>query len=543
MNWETAIKDLEERRGKAIMGGGQLKIDKQHEQGKMTARERIEVLLDPGTFVEVDGFVESRINDFDLDKRRVPGDGVVTGYGEIGGRLVFVSSEDFTVIGGTLGEYHSFKIARLQDMAMEMKAPLICINDSGGARIEEGISSLSGYSGMFLRHTKASGVIPQIAVILGPCSGGACYAPAICDFIFMVKGTSKMFITGPNVVKTVINEEVSVEELGGADVHAKKSGVSHFTYDNEQECLMGVRKLLTYLPSNNEDKAPVILPVTEKEPLFLKANKFLQKLPFVKKTEDERERIENPCKELQTIVPDNARVAYDVKQVINCIADRGSFFEVQKEFAPNIVVGFARMNGECTGFVANQPSQMCGSLDYHASDKLARFVRFCDCFSIPVVTLVDVPAFLPGTAQEHNGIIRHGAKVLYAYSEATVPKISVIMRKAYGGAYIAMNSKEMGADMVFAWPIAEIAVMGADGAVNIAFKRKIKAAANPEAMRQECKKEYEDRFLNPYVAASRGYVNEVIKPEETRERLLAALKSLKHKKTAPIKKKHGNIPL
>ena len=543
MNWETAIKDLEERRGKAIMGGGQLKIDKQHEQGKMTARERIEVLLDPGTFVEVDGFVESRINDFDLDKRRVPGDGVVTGYGEIAGRLVFVCSEDFTVIGGTLGEYHSFKIARLQDMAMEMKAPLICINDSGGARIEEGISSLSGYSGMFLRHTKASGVIPQIAVILGPCSGGACYAPAICDFIFMVKGTSKMFITGPNVVKTVINEEVSVEELGGADVHAKKSGVSHFTYDNEQECLMGVRKLLTYLPSNNEEKAPVILPVTEKEPLFLKANKLLQKLPFVKKAEGEKERIENPCKKLQSIVPDNTRVAYDVKQVIDCIADRGSFFEVQKEFAPNIVVGFARMNGECTGFVANQPSQMCGSLDYHASDKLARFVRFCDCFNIPVITLVDVPAFLPGTAQEHNGIIRHGAKVLYAYSEATVPKISVIMRKAYGGAYIAMNSKEMGADMVFAWPIAEIAVMGADGAVNIAFKRKIKAAANPEAMRQECKKEYEDRFLNPYVAASRGYVNEVIKPEETRERLLAALKSLKHKRTAPIKKKHGNIPL
>lgn len=544
MNWETAIKDLEERRGRAAMGGGQLKIDKQHEQGKMTARERIEVLLDPGTFVEVDGFVESRIDDFDLDKRRVPGDGVVTGYGEIDGRLVFVSSEDFTVIGGTLGEYHSFKIARLQDMAMEMKAPLICINDSGGARIEEGISSLSGYSGMFLRHTKASGVIPQIAVILGPCSGGACYAPAICDFIFMVKGTSKMFITGPNVVKTVINEEVSVEELGGADVHAKKSGVSHFTYDNEQECLMGVRKLLTYLPSNNEDKAPTILPVTEKEPMFLKANKFLQKLPFTKKAEAEKEgKAENPCKKLQTIVPDNTRVAYDVKQVIDCIADKGSFFEVQKEFAPNIVVGFARMNGECTGFVANQPSQMCGSLDYHASDKLARFVRFCDCFNIPVITLVDVPAFLPGTAQEHNGIIRHGAKVLYAYSEATVPKISVIMRKAYGGAYIAMNSKEMGADMVFAWPIAEIAVMGADGAVNIAFKRKIKAAANPEAMRQECKKEYEDRFLNPYVAASRGYVNEVIKPEETRERLLMALKSLKHKKTAPIKKKHGNIPL
>lgn len=541
MSWEAALQDLDERRGKAAMGGGQLKIAKQHEQGKLTARERIEILLDPGTFVEVDGFVESRIDDFELDKRRVPGDGVVTGYGEIDGRLVFVSSEDFTVIGGTLGEYHSFKIARLQDMAMEMKAPFICINDSGGARIEEGISSLSGYSGMFLRHTKASGVIPQIAVILGPCSGGACYAPAICDFIFMVKNISKMFITGPNVVKTVINEEVSVEELGGAQVHAKKSGVSHFTYDTETECLMGVRKLLTYLPANNEGKAPVIMPVTEKAPLYQKVNKVLNRLPF--KKSPSRAEEENSCAGLRKIVPDNARIAYDVKEVINCIIDAGSFFEVQKEFAMNAVVGFGRMNGECVGFVANQPNQLCGSLDYHASDKIARFIRFCDCFNIPLVTLVDVPAFLPGTAQEHNGIIRHGAKILYAYSEATVPKITVIMRKAYGGAYIAMNSKEMGADLVFAWPIAEIAVMGADGAVNIAFKRKIEAAPDPEAMREQCKKEYEDRFLNPYVAAARGYVNEVIRPEETRARLLAALKALKGKKAEPVKKKHGNIPL
>ncbi len=541
MKWEEALKDLDERRGRAAMGGGQLKIEKQHGQGKMTARERIDVLLDKGTFVEVDGFVESRIDDFDLDKRRVPGDGVVTGYGEIDGRLVFVSSEDFTVIGGTLGEYHSFKIARLQDMAMDMKAPLICINDSGGARIEEGISSLSGYSGMFLRHTKASGVIPQIAVILGPCSGGACYAPAICDFIFMVKDISKMFITGPDVVKTVINEEVSVEELGGARVHAKKSGVSHFTYDSEKECLMGVRKLLAYLPGNNEEKSPVILPVTEKEPLFLKVNRVLHKLPFKKGGVQEKE--ENPCEKIKSIVPDNARVAYDVKDVIDCIIDTGSFFEVQRDFAPNAVIGFGRMSGACTGFVANQPKQLCGSLDYHASDKIARFIRFCDCFNIPLITLVDVPAFLPGTAQEHNGIIRHGAKILYAYSEATVPKITVIMRKAYGGAYIAMNSKEMGADAVYAWPIAEIAVMGAEGAVNIAFKRKIKAAPNPEGMREQCKKEYEERFLNPYVASARGYVNEVIKPEETRERLLTALKALENKKTAPVKKKHGNIPL
>lgn len=540
MSWDEAIKELDIRRGKAVLGGGQLKIDKQHEQGKLTARERIDILLDKGTFVEVDGFVESRIDDFDLDKRRVPGDGVVTGYGEINGRLVFVASEDFTVIGGTLGEYHSFKICRLQDMAMQMKAPFICINDSGGARIEEGISSLSGYSGMFLRHTKASGVIPQIAVILGPCSGGACYAPAICDFIFMVKDTSKMFITGPNVVKTVINEVVSVEELGGAAVHAKKSGVSHFTYDTEGDCLMGVRKLLAYLPGNYQEKAPVIKPLDEKGSPFGGIGKVLSKLNLKKKY---TAADGNPCARLKDIVPDNSRMAYDVKEVIDCIADSGSFFEVQKEFATNAVVGFGRMDGESIGFIANQPKEMCGSLDYHASDKIARFIRFCDCFNIPLITLVDVPAFLPGTAQEHNGIIRHGAKVLFAYSEATVPKLTLIMRKAYGGAYIAMNSKEMGADIVYAWPIAEIAVMGADGAVNIAFKRKIKAAADPEAMRKQCKKEYEDRFLNPYTAAARGYVDEVIKPEETRESLLKALKALKGKKADPVPKKHGNIPL
>lgn len=543
-NWNDAIRELERRREKAKLGGGPSKIEKQHAVGKLTARERIEMLLDKDTFVEVDGFIESRIDDFDLDKRRVPGDGVVTGYGEIDGRLVFVASEDFTVIGGTLGEYHSFKICRIQDMAMDMKAPLICINDSGGARIEEGISSLSGYSGMFLRHTKASGVIPQIAVILGPCSGGACYAPAICDFIFMVKDISKMFITGPNVVKTVINEEVTVEELGGADVHAKKSGVSHFTYDTEGECLMGVRKLLSYLPSNNKETAPVVKHIKDKQSFLFGVNKMIGKVgnvgnigKILSMNEDEK------AERIRQIVPDNSRHAYDVKEVIDCIIDEGSFFEVQKEFAPNAVVGWGRMEGQVIGFVANQPSMMGGSLDYHASDKIARFIRFCDCFNIPLVTLVDVPAFLPGTAQEHNGIIRHGAKVLYAYSEATVPKITVIMRKAYGGAYIAMNSKEMGADMVFAWPIAEIAVMGADGAVNIAFKRKIKNAENPQAMREQCKKEYEDRFLNPYVAASRGFVNEVIKPEETRVKLLKALKALKSKSVENPYKKHGNIPL
>lgn len=538
MNWDEANKELDRRRGKALLGGGPSRIDKQHATGKLTARERIEMLLDPDTFVEVDGFLESRIDDFDLDKRRVPGDGVVTGYGEIDGRQVFVASEDFTVIGGTLGEYHSFKICRIQDMAMEMQAPLICINDSGGARIEEGISSLSGYSGMFLRHTKASGVIPQIAVILGPCSGGACYAPAICDFIFMVKDISKMFITGPNVVKTVINEEVSVEELGGAEVHAKKSGVSHFTYDTENECLMGVRKLLSYLPSNWTQKPPVVN-TAERQSLTTRVGKVFGRGEGARQDNV----IRTKAAKLKDIVPDNSRHAYDVKEVIDCIVDEGSFFEVQKDFATNAVVGWCRMAGKVVGIVANQPNSMGGSLDYHASDKIARFIRFCDCFNIPLITLIDVPAFLPGTAQEHNGIIRHGAKILYAYSEATVPKISLIMRKAYGGAYIAMNSKEMGADIVYAWPIAEIAVMGADGAVNIAFKRKIKAAEDPEAMRAQCKKEYEDRFLNPYVAAARGYVNEVIKPEETREALLKALRGLKNKQTENPKKKHGNIPL
>lgn len=543
MNWDEALQQLDEKREKALVGGGLSKIEKQHQMGKLTARERIEILLDKDTFVEVNGFVESRIDDFDLDKKRVLGDGVVTGYGEVGGRLIFVASEDFTVIGGTLGEYHSYKICQIQDMAMDMKAPLICINDSGGARIEEGISSLSGYSGMFLRHTKASGYIPQIAVILGPCSGGACYAPAICDFIFMVNDISKMFITGPNVVKTVINEEVSVEELGGAKVHGEKSGVSHFTYDTEKDCLMGVRKLLSYLPGNNDEKPPVIKSIHEKRSMLFGVNKMLSKVTHLGKSIFGNHSEEERACNLQKIVPDNSRQPYDVKEVIACISDEGSFFEVHKDFAKNAVVGWARMDGEVVGFVANQPNCMGGSLDCHASDKMARFIRFCDCFNIPLVTLVDVPAFLPGTAQEHSGIIRHGAKVLFAYSEATVPKISLIMRKAYGGAYIAMNSKEMGADMVFAWPIAEIAVMGSEGAVNIAFKRKIKESTDPEAMRAKCKKEYEDRFLNPYVAASRGFVNEVIKPEETREKILKALRGLRSKKVEVLKKKHGNIPL
>ena len=514
LEWNDAIKQLEEYRGKAALGGGQARIDKQHEQGKMTAKERLQILFDEGTFVELDDLVESRIDDFDLDKKRTYGDGVITGYGKINGRMVFASSEDFTVIGGSLGEYHSMKICRMQDMALKMRAPIVNINDSGGARIEEGIDSLSGYSGIFLRHTTASGVIPQIAVILGPCSGGACYAPAICDFIFVVRETSKMFITGPQVVKTVIGEELTSEELGGAEVHASTSGVAHFLYHDEKNCLGGVRELLSYLPQNNFDE----LPVKQGKPVDLSKN-------------------------LTKIVPDNSKKSYDVHDVIDTMIDKNSFFEVHKNWAKNAVIGFGRMDGETIGFVANQTNYMGGSLDCNASDKMARFIRFCDCFQIPLVTLVDVPAFLPGKQQEHSGIIRHGAKLLYAYSEATVPKVSLIMRKAYGGAYIAMNSKMMGADIVYAWPIAEIAVMGAEGAVNIVSRKEIREATMPEEKRLELIKKYEDTFLNPYIAAKRGFVDQVIKPEETRERIKEALYALKTKHVDPLYKKHGNIPL
>lgn len=512
--WQERINQVNRLRKCSEQGGGQARIDTQHNNGKLTARERIDLLLDEGSFVEVDGLIESRINDFGLDKRRVPGDGVVTGYGTVDGRMVCVSSEDFTVIGGTLGEYHSLKICKIQDMALEMKAPFISINDSGGARIEEGISALSGYSGMFLRNTQASGVIPQIAVIVGPCSGGACYAPAICDFIFMVEKIGKMFITGPKVVKSVLGEESTVEELGGAAVHAHTSGVSHFTYADEKECFAGVRRLLSYLPQNYQEKPPV----RSGKPIDRSAD-------------------------IPDIVPDNPRKPYDVHRVIEAMADEGSFFEVQKDFARNAVVGFGRMDGESVGFIANQPNFIGGSLDCDSSDKIARFIRFCDCFNIPLVTLVDVPAFMPGKAQESKGIIRHGAKILYAYSEASVPKISLIMRKAYGGAYIAMNSKNMGADIVYAWPIAEIAVMGAEGAINIIWKKQAEQAENKEQFIAEKTKEFEDAFMNPFIAAQRGYVDEIILPEETRRRIRAALDLLKTKKVAATPKKHGNIPL
>lgn len=512
--WKDAIEKVTQLREQAQLGGGQSRIDKQHAAGKYTARERIELLFDKGTFVEVNDLIESRIDDFGMKQKRVPGDGVVTGYGRINGRLVCVESEDFTVIGGTLGEYHSLKICKIQDMALNMRVPLIMINDSGGARIEEGISSLSGYSGMFLRNTTASGIIPQIAVIMGPCSGGACYSPAICDFVFMVRNTGKMFITGPQVVKSVIGEVSSVEELGGADVHEKVSGVTHFSYDSEKECLEGVKTLLSYLPDSNTEKLPVVKGTAVDE-----SSKLIE------------------------LVPDNSRKPYDVHNVIYKMVDKGSFFEVQKNYALNVVVGFARMDGDTVGFVANQPNYLGGSLDCDSSDKIARFIRFCDCFNIPLITLIDVPAFYPGREQEHKGIIRHGAKILYAYSEATVPKISLIMRKAYGGAYIAMNSKNMGADIVFAWPIAEIAVMGAEGAISIISRNEIAEAENPEEERERLKLKYERKFSNPFIAAKRGYVDEIILPEETRKKIRGALDILKNKKVESPHKKHGNIPL
>lgn len=496
---------------RSVQGGGQARIDRQHEAGKLTARERLDILFDRGTFTEVGGAIESRISDFGMDRKRIPGDGVVTGYGKIDGRLVFASSEDFTVVGGTLGEAHARKICAIQDLALEMMAPIVMINDSGGARIEEGVCSLGGYSGMFLRNTAASGVIPQIAVIMGPCAGGACYSPAICDYVFMVEKSSHMFITGPKVVKATTGETITMDELGGAKVHMEKSGVAHFSYPDDESCLKAVRKLLSYLPESTQKRPPVIkgIPVDRSA-------------------------------EIEELVPQNQRKPYNVRSVIETMVDQDSFFEVQAAWARSAVVGFGRIDGETVGFIANQPDYMGGSLDCNSSDKMARFIRSCDCFNIPLVVLIDVPAFLPGSRQEHDGIIRHGAKLLYAFSEATVPKIGLIMRKAYGGAYIAMNSKLMGADMVFAWPIAEIAVMGAEGAVEIMCRKELAEA--PER-REQLVQEYKQQFLNPYLAAARGYVDEVIEPQDTRKRISAALRMLSGKSLSPIVKKHGNIPL
>lgn len=514
--WDESVKnELRERRAQAELGGGQARIDKQHASGKLTARERIDILFDEGTFVEVNTLLRAHERDICLPTPQLPGDGVVTGYGRIEGRWVFVAAEDFTVVGGTLGEYHSKKIIGIMDMAVEMRRPFIMLNDSGGARIEEGVCSLNGYSGIFLRNTKASGVIPQIAVIMGPCAGGACYSPAICDFIFMVENTSQMFITGPAVIKTVTREETTVEALGGASVHASVSGVSHFSYPDDRSCLLGVRKLLGYLPQNNMEYAPQL----------------------------EAPQQDDRSSQLEEIVPENQRRTYDVKRVIDNIVDEGSFFEVHARFARNLVVGFARLGGKVVGIVANQPMHLGGSLDVDASDKASRFVRFCDSFNIPLVTLVDVPAFLPGVRQEHLGIIRHGAKMLYAYAEASVPKITLIMRKAYGGAYIAMSSKGMGADMVYAWPIAELAVMGEEGAVDIIYRKKLATSPNPAAERARLTEEYREKFITPYISAENGYIDEIILPGETRSKLYSALDMLNYKREELPEKKHGNIPL
>lgn len=512
--WSKSIEKLNERRKTTILAGGAERIEKQHASGKLTARERMEALFDEDTFVEMDDMIVSRCSDFGMEQKKKLGDGVITGYGKIHGRIMFAASQDFTVGGGALGEAHAMKICRAMDMAMDMKVPFISINDSGGARIEEGIDSLSGYADIFYRNTIASGVIPQISVILGPCAGGACYSPAISDFVFMTEKNSQMYITGPAVVKSVTGEVISPMELGGAAVHSSVSGVAHFVYPDDLSCLNGVRRLLGYLPQNREEQTVVVLG-----------------------------RGVDDCVKLTDVVPADTKRAYDVHNVIEAFVDKGSFFEVQSSFARNIVVGFARISGKTVGIVANQSAYMAGSLEINASDKGARFIRFCDCFNIPILTLVDVPAFLPGSQQEHKGIIRHGAKMLFAYAEATVPKVSLIMRKAYGGAYIAMNSKGLGADVVYAWPIAEIAVMGASGAVAIIGRNAIASSADPVAKREELVAEYNNKFMNPYVAAEHGYVDEVILPEETRHKIMKAFEMLQEKKKALPTKKHGNIPL
>jgi acetyl-CoA carboxylase carboxyltransferase component len=510
------ISDLNARKRKAAIGGGEDRIEKQHAAGKKTARERIQMLMDPSSFVEIDSFVETRSVEFDMQKKRLPGDGVVTGYGTVNGRLVYVSSQDFTVIGGSLGEMHAKKITKVMDMAMKMGAPFISINDSGGARIEEGIDALSGFGEIFFRNTIASGVIPQISVIMGPCAGGAVYSPAITDFVFMVEKSSQMFITGPQVIKAVTGEDVTFEELGGALTHNSVSGVAHFQSSSEEECFKDIKRLLSFLPDNNLSDSELY---------------------------DNTDDLNRIALELNEIIPDEPNKPYDMLSVISAIVDNGDFLEVQAGFAKSIVIGFGRVNGCSIGIIANQPKVNAGVLDVNSSDKAARFVRFCDSFNIPIVTFTDVPGYLPGVTQEHNGIIRHGAKLLFAFSEATVPKINVIVRKAYGGAYIAMNSKHLGADIVFAWPSAEIAVMGPDGAANIIFKRDIAASDDPITFRAEKIQEYRDKFSNPYVAASRGYVDDVIEPSTTRLRIADALEMLSSKRETRPAKKHGNIPL
>ena len=509
-NNERIYQEFERRKRQAEIGGGEEKLRKRHEAGRMTARERIEMLLDKGTFVELDKFVTHRCTNYGMDRQKIPGDGIVSGYGKIDGRQVFVYAYDFTVFGGSLSITNANKIVKVQTMALKNGAPVIALNDSGGARIQEGVESLTGYSNIFFQNTIASGVVPQFSAILGPCAGGACYSPALTDFIFMVRDKSHMFVTGPDVVKAVTHEEVDKEELGGAYTHSSRSGVAHFMGESEEEVLMGIRELLSFLPSNNLEDAPVVHTTDDI------------------RREDER---------LQTLIPADPNVPYDVKEVIGSVVDDHYFLEVMPHFAKNVVIGFARLGGRSVGIVANQPAFLAGVLDIDASDKAARFIRFCDCFNIPLITLEDVPGFLPGTTQEHGGIIRHGAKIVYAYVEATVPKITLILRKAYGGAYIVMSSKQTGSDVNLAYPTAEIAVMGAEGAVNILCR-----GAGKE-QRREAVEEYEERFANPYRAAELGYIDEIILPKQTRFKLIQALEMAHNKIRSNPPKKHGNMPL
>jgi len=508
------IERLRELKERAKLGGGPERIERQHQAGKLTARERLDILLDEGSFHELDALVTHRITDFPLEK--IPGDGVVTGYGTIYGRKVYVFSQDFTVFGGSLSLAHAEKICKIMDLAMKAGVPIIGLNDSGGARIQEGVGSLGGYAEIFLRNTLASGVIPQISAIMGPCAGGAVYSPAITDFIFMVKGTSTMYVTGPRVVKAVTQEDVSHEELGGAEVHATKSGVAHFIEEDDKACLERIRELLTYIPQNNRSEPPLAA------------------------TEDPKDR---RCEDLRTILPDDPNKPYDMYEIIKRVVDDGAFLEVHKEYAKNIIVGFARLGGRSVGIVANQPAVLAGALDIDSSVKGARFVRFCDCFNIPLVTFVDVPGFLPGTGQEWHGIIKHGAKLLYAFAEATVPKVTVIVRKAYGGAYDVMSSKHIRGDFNYAWPTAEIAVMGPEGAVEIIYRKELKWAADPEGLKEKFTKEYREKFANPFIAAERGYIDDVIDPADTRSVLIRSLEMLTGKRDQNPWKKHGNIPL
>jgi propionyl-CoA carboxylase beta chain len=509
---KEVLEELERRRAEARIGGGQARIDAQHKRGKLTARERIDLLMDEGSFEEFDMYVEHRCADFGMEKTKIPGDGVVTGWGTINGRIVYVFAKDFTVFGGSLSEAHARKITKIQDMALQNRAPIIGLFDAGGARIQEGVAALGGYGEVFLRNVLASGVIPQISVIMGPCAGGDVYSPAMTDFIFMVKDTSYMFVTGPDVVKTVTNETVTAEELGGARVHTTRSAIADRAYENDVEALLQMRRLMDFLPSNNRAGVP--------------------QLP----TKDAPDRAEAS---LDTLIPDNPNKPYDIKELILKVVDEGDFFEIQEAFAKNIVTGFARMEGRSVGVVANQPMVLAGVLDSDASRKAARFVRFCDCFEIPILTFVDVPGFLPGTAQEYGGLIKHGAKLLFAFSEATVPKITVITRKAYGGAYDVMSSKHIRGDVNYAWPTAEIAVMGPKGAVEILYRSELGDARKTAARI----KEYEQRFANPFIAAERGYIDEVIQPRNTRRRLCRALNMLRHKTVENPWKKHDNIPL